>query len=662
MKKNSKIIKLLSKIVLAVLFLIPAFYQVFDIEKLTTFSYSDTKYKTYFLDSNSSVTPSEVSDYSSYEYVIDKYNVNISVNEDNTLDITEDIDAYFNVPKHGIYRKIPLKNKVTRLDGKTTSNRAKISNVSVNSNYETSRSDGFYEIKIGSQDKVLTGLQHYTIKYTYNLFKDTIKDYDELYFNIIGDQWDTVIGNVSFTVTMPKEFDQQKLGFSSGSYGSSDSTNISYNVDGTTITGSYDGILNKNEALTIRCELPEGYFVDATALSRGGDFLLFVIPVLFLIISLYLWQKYGRDDQVVETVEFYPPEGKNSLEVGFLYKGKAESKDITSLLIYLANKGYLKITDISKKSKVFGSDNDFKLTKIKDYDGCDEAERIFFEGLFKKKNEVTSSDLYDKFYKTMEKVETKINSRENKNKIYEKTASNKSIVILLMIIITYCIITIPPCMTYGAEVEDLIIGLSFPSLAFTFFFASFFETPESFPKTCSIGSVIVGFIVGIFGGIAWAAMILPLLLLDSVYLSAYIVGIICVFGMVIAWRFLPKRTPYGNEMLGKIRGFKSFLQTAEKEKLEAMVESDPTYFYDILPYTYVLGVSDKWIKKFEAISLQEPTWYDSPSAFDVHNFSTFINSTMTTAQTSMTSSPSSSSSSGGGFSGGGSGGGGGGSW
>ena len=157
-------------------------------------------------------------------------------------------------------------------------------------------------------------------------------------------------------------------------------------------------------------------------------------------------------------------------------------------------------------------------------------------------------------------------------------------------------------------------------------------------------------------------MILPLLLLDSVYLSAYIVGIICVFGMVIAWRFLPKRTPYGNEMLGKIRGFKSFLQTAEKEKLEAMVESDPTYFYDILPYTYVLGVSDKWIKKFEAISLQEPTWYDSPSAFDVHNFSTFINSTMTTAQTSMTSSPSSSSSSGGGFSGGGSGGGGGGSW
>lgn len=93
---------------------------------------------------------------------------------------------------------------------------------------------------------------------------------------------------------------------------------------------------------------------------------------------------------------------------------------------------------------------------------------------------------------------------------------------------------------------------------------------------------------------------------------------------------------------------------------------DPTYFYNILPYTYVLGVSDKWIKKFESISLQAPSWYDSPNAFDMVSFGTFMNSTMVSAQSVMSSSPSSDSggggSSGGGSSGGGSGGGGGGSW
>lgn len=43
-----------------------------------------------------------------------------------------------------------------------------------------------------------------------------------------------------------------------------------------------------------------------------------------------------------------------------------------------------------------------------------------------------------------------------------------------------------------------------------------------------------------------------------------------------------------------------FLETAEKEKLEQLVFEDPKYFYNILPYAYVLGVSDKWIKSLKA--------------------------------------------------------------
>ena len=114
-------------------------------------------------------------------------------------------------------------------------------------------------------------------------------------------------------------------------------------------------------------------------------------------------------------------------------------------------------------------------------------------------------------------------------------------------------------------------------------------------------------------------------------------------------------------MLGRIRGFKNFLETAEKDKLEALVMENPQYFYEILPYTYVLDVSDTWMKKFESITLEPPTWYSGHySTFDVVMFHHFMNTTMTTATSSMTSQPSSGS--GGGFSGGGSGGGGGGSW
>lgn len=245
------------------------FNLMFNLDILGEYSTDDIKYYRLIVDDNddelilNSNTPSEDSMYASYDYVIDNYDVNIVVNSNNTFDITETITAYFNVPKHGIFRTIPLSNKIVRLDGSTSTNRTQVTNLSVSDEYSTSRESGNYKIQIGSVDKTLTGKQTYTIKYTYNLGKDPVSDYDELYYNIIGNEWDTVIGNVTFNITMPKEFDSSKLGFSSGSQGSLDNSKVKYTVNGNTISGSYDGILNEGESLTVRCELPEGYFVDA---------------------------------------------------------------------------------------------------------------------------------------------------------------------------------------------------------------------------------------------------------------------------------------------------------------------------------------------------------------------------------------------------------------
>ena len=135
--------------------------------------------------------------------------------------------------------------------------------------------------------------------------------------------------------------------------------------------------------------------------------------------------------------------------------------------------------------------------------------------------------------------------------------------------------------------------------------------------------------------------------------------ILCIF-----IKIMPKRTKYGNELFGKVKGFKRFLETAEKPQLEGLVEQNPEYFYNILPYTYALGVSQIWMKQFETIALKAPDWYDFEGDFNMNEFSLFMNTTMAAATTAMSSSPTSSDggSSGGGSSGGGSGGGGGGSW
>ncbi len=154
--------------------------------------------------------------------------------------------------------------------------------------------------------------------------------------------------------------------------------------------------------------------------------------------------------------------------------------------------------------------------------------------------------------------------------------------------------------------------------------------------------------------------VLPTLTQNEMYLINYIIGIISVAVLILFDNIMPKRTPYGNEMLGKLRGFKRFLETAEKPQLEELVKENPKYFYNILPYTYALGVSDVWMSQFETIAMQAPDWYVGYSAFSMHEFNHFMNNTMQSAKSAMSSSPSSSS--GGGSSGGGSGGGGGGSW
>ena len=176
-----------------------------------------------------------------------------------------------------------------------------------------------------------------------------------------------------------------------------------------------------------------------------------------------------------------------------------------------------------------------------------------------------------------------------------------------------------------------------------------------------VARVVLGLIFGfMFGGMPWGSIVLPVLIQNPMYMLMYVIGFICMVVIMLFVKIMPKRTPYGNEILGKLRGFKRFLETAEKTQLESLVAQNPEYFYNILPYTYALGVSDVWISQFETIAIQAPNWYDSRDGFDIHTFETFMTTTMSSASTAMSSSPSSDS--GGGSSGGGSGGGGGGSW
>ncbi|MCR4953075.1 MAG: DUF2207 domain-containing protein [Treponema sp.] len=149
--------------------------------------------------------------------------------------------------------------------------------------------------------------------------------------------------------------------------------------------------------------------------------------------------------------------------------------------------------------------------------------------------------------------------------------------------------------------------------------------------------------------------------------------LIIVFAMYVAFCIfngrLIKMTPYNVEITGKLLGLKDFIKFAEMPRLKVLLDDNPEYFYDVLPYAIVFGLEDEWIKRFKDITVKEPAWY-SGNVSSINSFTTthLVNSLGKRINSQVKAVRSQSESSGGsgsrfhGHSGGGGGGGGGGSW
>lgn len=99
--------------------------------------------------------------------------------------------------------------------------------------------------------------------------------------------------------------------------------------------------------------------------------------------------------------------------------------------------------------------------------------------------------------------------------------------------------------------------------------------------------------------VAWMVAYLFIRDLDPKLEIMYLISFVAIFITGFFSIFMNQKNDYGQIISAKVLGFRNYLITAEKNQLEALVSEDPDYFYDILPYTYALDISDKWINNFE---------------------------------------------------------------
>lgn len=543
---------------------------------------------------------------SSSSTTINNMDYEMTVNENHSYNIKVHETVTFHSPHHGIYRAYAKEGTFYRqIDGKNIESKynAKITDVKVESGqpYSTDIDGDAFIIKIGNPNQYVSGKQEYTYSFRYDPGDDGINAEDDVYQNILSPYMEDTIEHIHVTVKMPKPFDSKDVMFTSGEYGTTELGSISYSVDGTTINAENKSPLPPGTVLTLRVTLPEGYFVGA---SRGDQYFVFyyVAAAAAVILALIIYFIKGRGKKPLEPVSFYPPDGLDSAQVGYVLTNCAKDKYLVSLIIYFADKGWITIENTSSSTK----NSDFYLHKIAEIPPDRPLfERTIFNAIFSRSNSPSIKALTRKRYMGESFISAKQQLSDwfkGSNKLLSNSAIQSKSLITIFVLISSAIFSFAS--TYFLE-------RGFDIFSFVFFFIF-----------SLLGTMILGYSsskqqIGL--GILFIVLVafISYLFVQSIPMAATLFVSSLLMGLLI--KKSDRRTEKGMKWLGECLGFRHFIKTAELDQLKLLVEENPEYYYKTLPFAYAMDLTDVWAKNFEGIAINPPDWYIDP----YNNFNLF---------------------------------------
>ncbi len=339
---------------------------------------------------------------------IQSFNSQITVNKDGTINVKETIVYDFgSLSRHGIYRYIPY---IKNINGKRYKMDIKVISVKdengQNYNYQLIDSNNQTEIKIGDANKTITGVHTYVIEYSVSGALGYFSDHDEIYWNATGNDWIVPIASSTSEVELPDGISKSdiKTNCFTGNVGSSEQS-CTAKVDGNNVTFNSNGSLNSSQGMTVAVSFPKNivavlqpkpYVTFWETIYGKITIALIILAAIFWYIIypikiIYKWIKSGRDPKAptgpvqawydppkLKTGRFLSPE-----ETGSLVDETVDLQDLSGMIVYLAQKGFIKIVEKEK--------DDFYFEKTKEFSGDDNLtsyEKEFLNQIFVDKDEV----------------------------------------------------------------------------------------------------------------------------------------------------------------------------------------------------------------------------------------------------------------------------------
>jgi hypothetical protein len=546
----------------------------------------------------------------------------ISIAADGSALVSEKISLAFVGEWHGIHRTIPVEypgpqgtNYTLFLDvmSVTDENGNKLK-------YDSSKSGAYRDLKIyipGAVDTTRVVDIDYSVRNGVRFFgsNDSSSDsYSEFYWNVTGNDWPVPIDHASAFVTLPENAaGGLRAQAFTGAYGSRQA-DATAEVKGADVTFETTHPLSMRGGLTIDVYIPQGVLKPPSALTKLGWFLgsnpVVFLPLLTFAVMFGLWYSVGRDPDPGISVapQYEPPKGICPAEAGTLIDDTIHPRDITSTIVDLAVRGYIKIEEKVDTFLVFHhKDYMFHLLKPMPQWGPDLTahERVMLENIFQGGSETRLSSLKNRFYTVIPIVRQDIMSALKSKGIYTLD-----------------------------------------------------------PESANGYSIVAGVAIAIF---AVALQVMGWVnLFYSVPLAIVSIGV----SLLIWWLFarrMSAKTVAGARIRIAVLGFQEFMNRVDADRIKLM---PPDTFEKFLPYAMALGVEHHWAQAFDGIVKDPPSWYVSPNGYvgfsplffssSMHSMASDMNQVFVSAPRSSSGGSGFGGGGGGGFSGGGFGGGGGG--
>ena len=458
-----------------------------------------------------------------------------------------------------------------------------VSSVSVNGRKATLSKDGNITSIVLKDLKNQTGTFQLAIHYTVNKVVFTDPETEKQIITVpllYGFKYP--VEQMQFSVTMPGIFDGEPE-FHSGYHEQDIERNLTYQVNGATVSGQINAKLKDYETLFLILTAPEGMFAKEQA--PGGSLALdsWAMGILAVLATLY-WLITMSRMPIIPVYRATAPDGISAGVVGS-YLAHATA-DLSLMVVNWAQLGYLMI-------QLDGNGRVLLHKKMNMGNERNAFEQRCFKNLFAGKSIVDATSyryarLWDATAKTSKRYAA--GYRKGSGNILLLRLLAAGVALFAGIAVGDCITSSPVWRVFWMFLLAVLFAAAGWMIHRNVQFLRLQDRVQSLWSLLLAAAMLaVGLLVP--AGFVYAAVAAGFCLLS---------GLSCVYG--------GKRTENGTLIYGDLLGLRRYMRKVSRAELERILHSNPNYYFELAPFALAMGVDRKLAKQFDNLHIPACPW------------------------------------------------------